>query len=148
MKNRVAQATFLLFLLAAMPALAQNEIFLTLDPGNGQPTVVAEPSNAAVVIVRSIDYSGGGQPEPFMLRFDYAFNGMYDVPGQGQNWTTPTLTANGIVFQSSPAVYNPGNIPVQEIRIKLKNNVAHPIEGYKYDVLMGGGVLDPRIRPR
>lgn len=150
MKQRIT-ISFLLLLTAACSStagLAQNNIFLTLDPASGQPTVVAEPTLGAMIVVRSIDYSGGGQPQPFMLRFDDTFTGKYDVPGAGDPWTNPAVTADGIIFQSSPATFNPGAIPVQEVRIKLNMAAANPDEGYKYDVIMGAGTLDPRIRPR
>jgi len=134
----------------AHAAVAQNEVFLTLDPGTAKPTVVAEPSPASVLVIRSINYLDITKPEPFLLRFPLSFVGQYK-PGSSD---PSVVTTSGVVFQSHDDTYNPpgggGPYQVQVVKIQIDPTPANPRppDGFKYDVLMGAEVLDPRIRPR
>lgn len=145
---KIAGAVFCLALSTA--ATAQNEIFLTLDPSTSKPTVVAEPSMANHIVIRSLDYVNSSMPEPFIIRFGIGFVGKYQSTGGAV--TPATVTSTGVVFQSRPGTYaipgGGGNVPTQEVVIHLQPAATHPPQGYKYDVLMGAQVLDPRIRPR
>ena len=145
----VTSITLMVFF--SIPAFAQNEVFFTMDPTTTNPTVVSEPSAASVMVFRSLDYiNAPPAPEAYVLIFELGFVGKYQLVG---NFTTGTITAIGVMFQSSAATYaipGSGPVPVQEVRIKLLTGagIVHPDAGYKYDVLMGGKVLDPRVVPR
>lgn len=130
-----------------------NEVFLTMDPQTDNPTVVAEPSAAAVMIFRCLDYvNAPPTPEPYVLLFEPNFVGKYQI---GPAYTPGAITPVGVMFSSVAGTYAIPGVPgppvnVQEIKIRLQTGggVVHPDDGYKYSVLMGGKVLDPRVVPR
>ena len=135
----------------SLPVLAQNEVFLTMDPTTTNPTIVSEPSAANVLVFRSLDYvNTPPAPQAYVLIFETGFVGKYQTTG---GFTTGNITPIGVMFQSEAGTYSiPGGgpVPTQEVRIKLLTGtgIVHPQEGYKYSVLMGGKVLDPRVVPR
>jgi len=146
--------TAFLFFVMSTATLAQNNVFLTMDPDTTNPTVVSEPNaGAAPMVFRSMDYMNTPPaPEAYVLIFDSGFVGKYQTTG---GFTQGIETPIGVMFQSAAATYpipsDPGPpVPVQEVRIKLLTGagIAHPPGGYKYSVLMGSKVLDPRVVPR
>lgn len=151
MKFKTSSAILIVLALFAGSAWAQNDIFLTLDPGTNQPTMVAEPNPNSPMHFKSINYLDPANPEPFILRFGTDFIGKYQ--DQGGVTTIPTVTSWGVIFSSNLNANCPvrnGTENCQEIVIKLDNSagVNHPDDGYKYDVVMGTAVLDPRVRGR
>ncbi len=140
-----------IWVLFSMPAQAQNEVFLTMDPTTTNPTVVSEPSAANVLVFRSLDYvNTPPAPQAYVLIFETGFVGKYQTTG---GFTAGNITPIGVMFQSEAGTYpipGGGPVPTQEVRIKLLTGtgIVHPAEGYKYSVLMGGKVLDPRVVPR
>ena len=65
-------------------ALAQNDIFMTMDPVTSKPTLVAEPNPNSPMHFKSINYLAPASPEPFILRFQTDFIGKYSG-GAGYN---------------------------------------------------------------
>jgi len=136
-----------------LPAMAQNAVYLTLDPVSNMPTVVAETNTNNPIRFNSINYLVEEDPVPFFLQFGPEFNGMF-IPGGVA--TDAVITAFGVIFASelktSPGCVRQGgpNVICQQVTINLRPesvDIDHPDDGYKYSVVMGTKVLDPRIVP-
>jgi len=133
-----------------LPAMAQNDVFLTLDPSSNMPTVVANPNTTSPMRFKSINYLDEVNPVPFFLQFEPEFDGMFN---DAAGFTDATITSFGVIFSSEPKAncVVTGGPPVacEIVTIKLKNSadVDHPPQGYKYAVVMGTKMLDPRVVP-
>jgi hypothetical protein len=133
-----------------LPVMAQNDVFLTLDPDSNMPTVVANAESSAPIRFKSMNYLDEENPVPFFLQFGPEFDGMFN---EGAGFTDATKTSFGVLFSSEHkvncVVTGGPNMTCQIVTIKLKNSadVAHPPQGYKYAVVMGTKVLDPRVVP-
>lgn len=149
MRFKILKIPFVLFAVClATTAVAQNNVVFTYNPNTNLPELVSEPNANALIHFTSISYDPAGVAVPFTMRFGADFIGKYE-PGPSD---TPVVTGWDVTFSSTPRPNCPitgGTMPCEEIRIKLTSPAAdHPPSGYKYDVEMGGQVLDPRIRGR
>jgi hypothetical protein len=52
-----------------LPVMAQNDVFLTLDPDSNMPTVVASADSAGPIRFKSINFLDEENPVPFFLQF-------------------------------------------------------------------------------
>jgi len=139
-------------LLSAGSALAQNAIFLTKDVETGNPMLVAEPGPGAVLRFQSLNYVDPSLAgAPFLIKFGSEFVGHFNDTAAT---TSPhAVVPDGVVFSSTSDPSCPvtgGTVPCQVVSILLDNSGGkqHNKLGYKYEVIMGDKVLDPRVRPR
>ena len=130
-------------------AQGQTDVFLTFDPVTQEPTTVAEANINAPLHFKSLNYDDPANPAPFILTFGTDFIGKYST---GAGFTAGTVTGWGVVFASDGAtncmVGGGQTQDCQVVKIKLDSSMTHPPGGYKYDVIMNGKVLDPKVRPR
>jgi hypothetical protein len=154
--SALSTALLLLLTLCWNTAQAQDQVFLGMDPESGNPTTLAVPSQSnAPIVFRSINLLDPAEAaSPYVLIFEAAFEGRYETAG---GFTPGNVMPNGmgVMFQSEDKGEwtAPGGTKyqgTQEVRIKLKtgSGIVHPPAGYKYSVLMGGKLLDPRIVPK
>lgn len=127
----------------------QTDVFLTFDQATQEPTTVAEANLNAPLHFKSLNYDDPANPAPFILTFGTDFIGKYSA---GTGFTDGTVTGWGVVFASdfeaNCQVAGGQNQDCQIVKIKLNSSMTHPPGGYKYDVIMNGKVLDPKVRPR
>lgn len=125
---------------------------MIFDSANNTPTYLLRAQPDLIMEYRRWPDppNSGAMPPPMRLVFKRAdFYGKYKTTG---NTTTPVLTATEVIFNSGDGTVSGDD--VQEVRIILKPNVAHPPGGYKFNVdmrptLTGAWVTwDPRVVPR
>ena len=132
-----------------LPAMAQNDVFLTLDPSSNLPTVVASTNSNAPIRFKSMNFLDEANPVPFFLQFGPEFDGKFNEAAS----TDATKTDFAVIFSSEHkancVVTHGPNRDCQIITIKLKSSddVNNPDDGYKYAVVMGTKELDPRVVP-
>jgi len=114
-------------------------IYLVNDPVHG-PTHGQRSAADSLLVFRSIGYTSRMEPAAFELRFESAFAGKF--VSQESTQCGKLSSDEKMVFKSKRAD------EYEEVRIKLKADVKHPDEGYKYDVVMSGKTWDPRVVPR
>ena len=157
-KHMIVSATFFLLLAICWNmAQAQDQVFLGMDPDSGNPTTLVLPSvGAAPIVFRSLTLLKPDEAAaPYVLIFEPAFKDKYLTSG---GFTPGIVMPNdmGVMFQSEDKGEwtAPGGTKyqgTQEVRIKVKPedpSDPFPNRGYKYSVLMGGKLLDPRIVPK
>jgi hypothetical protein len=114
-------------------------IYLVNDPVNG-PTHGQKTGKDSTIVFRSMGYTSHEAPAAFELRFEPSFAGKF---------VSSESTQCGKTSGDAPVVFRSQRASeYHEVRIKLKGNVHHPDQGYKYDVVMSGKVWDPRVVPR
>jgi hypothetical protein len=144
----------------ALPVFGAGEVLLTMDPDKGIPTFVDDTNNSRVMEFLSVNYQNPASPESFVLVFTSTFAGQYNT--DLGRYTEGVVQANGdIWFSSQPAepdgdacTYNPpGNgssdmLDCHIVKIRLLNGPRSNSPGFIYSVQMGGGEIDPRVRPK
>lgn len=155
--NRAFYALIGMTVMAA-PAFGGGEALLTMDPDKKIPTFVDETTGQKNMEFISVNYQDANAPEPFKLVFEASFAGQYKV--DAGKYTAGTVAANGkIEFvatanypNGNPCEYNPpgpgDNYKCYVVKLKLENGPSQGSAGFQYNVEMGGGTIDPRLRPR
>jgi len=117
------------------------------DPAIG-PTHAEKTGDTSLIQLRSMGYRKNDDAPSFIVIFENALEGFYDVAASTAAVGGSKLGAT--TFMSEPIAGG----QFQEVKIILKqktqrgSTVPHPEEGYKYTIVMNGKALDPRVIPR
>ena len=122
------------------------------DPNAKEPQIVERIKRDGLLHFRSFPFDGKPAQE-FKLEFTPAFVNKYS---RSAGFTKGVITAGKVTFTAKKIpdgaekfLNKTKKIPNDsyEVRIKLKSSAEHVKLGYKYNIVMNGKTLDPRVIP-
>lgn len=129
------------------------------DPNAKEPQIVERIKRDGLLHFRSFPFDGKPAQE-FKLEFTPAFENKYSrsagftkgVIANGKVTFTAKKIPGGaekFLNKAEKILNKTKKIPNDsyEARIKLKSSTGHPGHGYKYNIVMNGKTLDPRVIP-